>query len=481
MKGLQSKYVSCGVLMLATATSVAGQSGLLKHPNIIFILTDDQRADALGYAGNKIIQTPQMDRLARDGVYFKNAFATTPICAASRASILTGLYERTHGYTFQQGPLKKSYMNIAYPVILKRNGYYTGLFGKFGVDYKDAESLFDKADIYDRNDKFNDRRGYFYKTIGMDTVHLTRFTGYEGQEFIRNAPKDKPFCLALYFSAPHAHDPAPDQYFWQEKSNDRYADITVPAAVMTDDKYFNALPREVREGLNRTRWHWRYDTPEKYQHSMKGYYRMISEIDDEIGELRNVLGQQDIADNTVIIIMGDNGYFTGERQLAGKWLMYELSLNVPLIIYDPRAKRHQDVSDMVLNIDVPKTILDLAGISAPEPYQGLSLVPYVGQRKPEEVREAILFEHLWNLPQIPSSEGIRTSQWKYFRYRFISAPEELYNLNNDPMEKINLAQDPKYRDVLENMRIECNARIKKYTSAKLCSDDVDPKDVKDNF
>jgi len=482
MKRFASKnYVLGGVLMIGTATSVTGQSGSLKRPNIIFVLTDDQRADALGYAGNKIIQTPEMDRLAREGVYFKNAFVTTPISAASRASILTGLYERTHGYTFGQGDLKKPYMDIAYPVLLKNNGYYTGLFGKLGVNYKDAKSLFDKADIYDRNEKYKDRRGYFYKTIGKDTVHLTRFTGYEGQEFIRNAPKDKPFCLTLCFSAPHAHDPAPDQYFWQDKSNSRYAGITIPPPVMADDKYFNALPREVREGYNRTRWYWRYDTPEKYQHSMKGYYRMISEIDDEIGEIRKLLGEMGIADNTVIIFMGDNGYFTGERQLAGKWLMYDLSLKVPMIIYDPRVKKHQDVSDMVLNIDVPKTILDLAGVPAPEPYQGLSLVPYINRKKPEKVREAILFEHLWNIPQIPSSEGIRTEEWKYFRYRFIKAPEELYNLKNDPMEKINLAQDPKYRNVLDKLRSECNVQIKKYVAAKLCSDAVDPKDVKVNF
>ena len=460
--------------MVGTVVPVIAQSSSLKRPNIIFILTDDQRADALGYAGNKIIQTPEMDRLAREGVYFKNAFVTSPISAASRASILTGLYERTHGYTFGQGSLKKQYMDISYPVILKKNGYYTGLFGKLGVDYKDAESLFDKADIYDRNEKYKDRRGYFYKKIGNEIVHLTRFTSYEGQEFIRNAPKDKPFFLALCFSAPHAHDPAPEQYFWQDKSNTRYADITIPPPVMADDKYFNALPREVREGYNRTRWYWRFDTPEKYQHSMKGYYRMISEIDDEIGEIRKLLEEQGIADNTVIIFMSDNGYFTGERQLAGKWLMYDISLKVPLIIYDPRVNKHQDVSDMVLNIDVPKTILDLAGVPAPEPYQGLSLVPYINQKKPEKVREAILFEHLWNLPQIPSSEGIRTEEWKYFRYRFINAPEELYNLKNDPMEKINLAQDPEYKDVLDRLRNECNAQIQKYIAAKLCPDSVNP-------
>jgi arylsulfatase A-like enzyme len=140
------------------------------------------------------------------------------------------------------------------------------------------------------------------------------------------------------------------------------------------------------------------------------------------------------------------------------------------MIYDPRAKKHHDISDMVLNIDVPKTILDLAGIKAPREYQGISLLSYVRSKKPEKVREAILFEHLWQLPQIPSSEGIRTSKWKYFRYRFIKTPEELYDLESDPMETNNLAEDPKYKKVVDQLRNECDAQIAKYTKAKLIPD-----------
>lgn len=439
-------------------------------PNIIFILTDDHRWDALGYAGNKIIQTPAMDKLAGEGVYFRKAFVTTPICAASRASILCGMYERTHGYTFQQGPLKEPYMQLSYPVILKQQGYYTGFFGKLGVTYKNAEKLFNEADIYDRNDQYADRRGYFYKTIGKDTVHLTRYTGHQAHQFIRSAPDNKPFCLSLSFSAPHAHDKAPEQYIWQKKSDERYAGIKIPPALLADDQYFNALPKEVREGFNRLRWTWRFDTPEKYQHSVKGYYRMISEIDDEIAELRRVLEEKGIADNTIIILMGDNGYYLGERQLAGKWLMHDNSLHVPLIIYDPRAQQHHEVNEMVLNIDIPKTILDLAGIKLPKEYQGKSLLAYINGEKPEKVRDAILFEHLWKLAEIPSSEGIRTAKWKYFRYRFIKTPEELYNLENDPLETNNLALDPMHKQVIDELRRKCDAQIRKYTRAKLVSD-----------
>ncbi|MBK7628598.1 MAG: sulfatase [Bacteroidales bacterium] len=450
-------------------------------PNIIFILTDDHRWDAMSYAGNKIIRTPQMDRLASEGTWFKNAFVTTPISAASRASLLTGMYERTHGYTFQQGPLKEPYMQLSYPVILKQNGYYTGFFGKLGVTYKNAEMLFDTADIYDRNGNFPDRRGYFFKTIGADTVHLTRYTGFQAQEFIKDAPSDKPFCLSLSFSAPHAHDNAPEQYIWQKKSDELYSDITIPDPLLGEDKYFMALPKEAREGYNRLRWTWRFDTPEKYQKSIKGYYRMITEIDDEIGELRKVLEDKGIAENTIIILMGDNGYFLAERQLADKWLMYDNSLHVPLIIFDPRAKKHGDISDMVLNIDIAKTILDIAAVEIPEEYQGISLMPYVWNKKPEKVREEILFEHLWKLPEIPSSEGIRTNEWKYFRYRFIEAPEELYDLKNDPLETKNLAPDPAYNEILSRLRKECDNQIEKYTKAKLVSDYTPPEEIDKSF
>jgi len=451
-----------------------------RKPNIIFILTDDQRMDALGYAGNPIIKTPALDKMAREGVFFRNAMVTTPISAASRASILTGLYERTHGYTFQQGPLKKPYMDISYPVVLRQNGYYTGFFGKLGVDYIDASSLFDQAEIYDRNDRAKDRRGYFYKKIGNDTVHLTRYTGYQAQEFIKNTTSE-PFCLSLSFSAPHAHDPAPEQFFWQSKSDTLYQNVTIPDPALEDDVYFNKLPKEVRDGFNRTRWHWRFDTPEKYQQSVKGYYRMITEIDDEINEIRRVLQEKGIADNTILIFMGDNGFFLGERQIADKWLMYDLSIRVPMIIYDPRKAKHNDVKDMVLNIDIPKTILSLAGVKVPEIYQGKSLIPYLKGKKSTMKRESILFEHLWNFKPIPSSEAIRTKEWKYIRYRTIEAPEELYDLKADPDEKYNLADNPKYKKILVKLRKECASQSEKYKAAKLCSDAIDPKDVKTNF
>ena len=437
-------------------------AGQAERPNIIFILTDDQRWDALGYAGNQLISTPEMDKLAREGTYFKQALVTTPICAASRASILSGTYERTHGYNFQTGPIGDQYMREAYPRLVREAGYYTGFFGKFGVRYDHQDQLFDVYEDYDRNNAYKDRRGYYYKTLGDDTVHLTRYTGQQALDFIEQAPRDQPFCLSLSFSAPHAHDAAPDQYFWQPETASLLENTTMPGPDLAEDRYFDELPAPVRAGFNRLRWTWRYDTPEKYQHSVKGYYRMISGIDREIAKIREQLAQRGLDKNTVIILMGDNGYFMGERQLAGKWLLYDNSIRVPLIVYDPRANKHQDIDVMALNIDVPPTILEMAGVDRPSEYQGKSLLPIVTGRTASLNRDTVLIEHLWEFDNIPPSEGVRTKDWKYFRYVNDQSVEELYNLQKDPREIDNLAQQADYQKVLTEFRRKCDQLIRKY-------------------
>lgn len=446
----------CALSLKAQKTKEAQQT---KRPNIIFILTDDQRFDALGYAGNKLISTPEMDKLAQEGSYFKNAIVTTPICAASRASLLTGLHERTHSYNFQTGNIRDSYMAHSYPTILKNNGYHTGFFGKYGVRYDHLDQQFDVYDSYDRNGAFKDKRGYYYKTMGKDTVHLTRYTGQQAIDYIANSNTDSPFCLSLSFSAPHAHDNAVDQYFWQPESDKLLQDTLMPGPDLGEDKYFYQQPQFVRDGFNRTRWYWRYDTPQKYQHSVKGYYRMISGIDREITKIREELKKKGLDKNTVIILMGDNGYFLGERQLAGKWLLYDNSIRVPLIVFDPRLKKQQDYDALALNIDVPSTILDLAGIEKPKEWQGKSLMPIIKNPKTDFNRDTILIEHLWEFENIPPSEGVRTKDWKYFRYVNDKSFEELYDLKDDPKEINNLAKDPKYASKLESFRKKTSSLI----------------------
>ncbi|MEQ8687169.1 MAG: sulfatase [Imperialibacter sp.] len=441
------------LLLICLSGYVYGQKN---RPNIIFILTDDQRWDALGHAGNSIIQTPEMDKLAREGVYFKNAFVTTPICAASRATIITGLYERKHNYTFQQPPVKNEFIDNSYPAVLKSEGYYGGFLGKMGVNFENKRdtSLFD---VYKPEPV-----GAYFRLVeeGTKHKHTTDVIRDNAIDFIEKAPADQPFCLSISFHAPHADDSSPQQYFWPQEVDSLYQNVTIPGPSMADDNYFMKLPLPVREGFNRARWNWRFDSPEKYQQMVKGYYRMITGIDRAIAKIRTALEAKGVDKNTVIILMGDNGYFLGERQLAGKWLMYEPSLRVPLIIYDPSGVGAKTVEDMALNVDIAPTILDFAQAKVPGSYQGMSLTGHSKKTKMAVPRrEAFLCEHLWNFKPIAASEGIRTEKYKYFRYRDIQDSEELYDLANDPWETKNLVQDKASEKILAALRKQCNEEI----------------------
>jgi len=434
-----------------------------KNPNIIFILTDDQRWDALGQGGNDIIQTPNMDQLAKDGIYFKNAFVTTPICAASRASIITGLYERTHQFTFSTPPLSRKFINLSYFHQLKKHGYHTGFIGKFGMSFEDQmdTTLFDYYDPY--------MARFYYRLAGEawdEHKYLTYLTGEKAINFVKNAPADKPFCLSISFNAPHAEDQSPDQYIYPEDLKNLYEDITIPDPPLYENKYFKEQPDYVKKGLNKIRWYWRFDSPEKYQKMVKAYYRMITAIDKVLGDIRQTLKANGQDENTVIIFTSDNGYFLGERGLAGKWLMYENSIRVPLIIYDPRTENNSQTNDqLVLNIDIAPTIMDYAGIKIPEDIQGQSLIPVL--KDPSfSIRKQFLCEHLYDLKFIPKSEGIRSREWKYFRYINDPDHEELYDLVNDPMEVDNLVSDNNSLEELKALRKECNEKIEELIKAR---------------
>ena len=422
-----------------------------QQPNIIFILTDDQRWDALGFAGNEIIYTPEMDRLAKEGCYFSNAFVTTPICAASRASIMTGLYERTHGFTFGTPPLDRKYIEQSYPALLKEHGYRTGFIGKFGMHYQDKAdtSLFD---FYKRPGERGGPTAYYRLTSdGERHQHLSSIIGDLSLEFLSTQSEQKaPFCLSISFHAPHAEDGDPNQYIYPLDLDSLYQDIEMPWPIMATDADFMAQPEYVREGLNRIRWYWRFDSPEKYQERLKGYYRMISGVDRELGRIRTELDRLGLAENTIIILMGDNGYFLGERQFAGKWLMYDNSLRVPLIVFDPKSKS-SSTDFMALNIDIASTILDYAGVAVPESIAGQSLKPLVqGQGQLE--RDYFMGEHLFNHPKIPKSEGIRTKRFKYFRYIDHPEREEFYDLEKDPREAKNLIYDESHQTTIRRLR-----------------------------
>ena len=467
MNKMNKKYFHlagvCAVLFFSYSASKGKIYQKIKKsspPNIIFIVTDDQRWDMLGCAGNQIIQTPNIDRMASSGVRFSHAFVTTPICAASRASILTGLYERTHDFTFNKPPLKKAYTDTSYPVLLRQAGYRTGFVGKFGVNIDvPVDSLF----------SWKKMNGFpYWKTVNGKKKHLTEIQGEEALQFIRESTPGEPFCLSLSFSAPHADDGSKEQYFWTESVDTMYRIATIPVPSTAAPSFYEALPDFLKGTMSRERWHWRFDTPEKFQSMVKGYYRMISELDLVVGKIRGQLDQLGIAENTIIILIGDNGYYLGDRGYADKWLMHDVSIRVPLIIYDPRrpATENKVLDQMVLNIDVSPTILELAGISLPERLQGKSLLPLVSGQE-VKWRNSIFCEHLMNETRIPNSECIRTEEWKFIRYPIHPEYVELYNLKTDPWEEHNLAGKPEYKKQILQFQEQCNRKIRQLVISKV--------------
>jgi arylsulfatase A-like enzyme len=421
------------------------------RPNVLFILTDDQRWDMMGCAGNPIIRTPNMDALAKDGVRFRNMFVTTAICAASRASIFTGLYERTHRYTFNTKPITDEHVAISYPALLRQAGYRTGFVGKFGVGVEKGATarMFDSFVPLTRNP-------YWKKQPGGTEKHLTDIEGEKAVAFLDTVKPGEPFCLSVSFNAPHAEDNDPKQYFWQKEVDDLYKDAVLPVPRTMADEFFNAQPDFLKNSESRVRFKWRFDEPRKYQEMVKGYYRMISGVDLVVGRLREALRKRGLADNTVIVFTSDNGYFLGDRGFADKWYIYEHSIRVPLLVFDPRAEkadRGRVVEAPVLNVDLCPTLLELAGVAIPKAAQGRSLVPLLKGRTPADWRTDFFYEHLFEHNKIPKSEGVRGERFTYVRW-FEQKPlvEELYDHVADFDETRNLVVDPKYADVLAKMR-----------------------------
>ena len=376
------------VLQLACTVANAQPPG---PPNILFLMTDNQRWDALGSAGNSIIQTPNLDRLAAEGVRFENMFNTTAICAASRASILTGQYRRTHGYTFNTPPLSRQAMAKSYPALLREAGYRTGFIGKFGIE-TESGAIGDMFDFYSYREAYGTSSPYFRQQPDGTTRHVTRLNGDDAVAFLQSTTPDQPFALSVSFSAPHPEDDNPDQYIYDTAYEDLYQNDTIPPANVSDPVYFDLLPDFIQDSLGRDRWFQRFDTPEKYQRMIKSMYRMITGVDEQVGRIRDELERLALDDNTVVIFTSDNGMMVGEHGLTGIWLGYEPSIRAPLIISDPRldaARQGSQVDQMALNIDLPATMLELAGVDIPEEVQGSSLQPLLaGEPTPWRTHDA---------------------------------------------------------------------------------------------
>ncbi len=433
-----------------------------QKPNIIFLLADDLRYNSLGCMGNSIIITPTIDRLASHGTLFKNAYVTTSICCISRASIFSGQYAaRHHIYDFTTDFSESVRMNN-FPALLKRNGYYTGFIGKYGV----GDSL--PAMDYNYWKGFPGQGVYFSNDAAGKPVHSTDMMGEQALEFLRGRDKSKPFCLQVSFKAPHVEDnnKLHNGYVYSPFYENYYSKETIPASPTGEDKFYLAFPEPFRVNAKgipneaRVRWEQRFSTPEKYQESVKSYYRLVTGMDDAIKRIVEELVKNGLEKNTVIIFSSDNGYAIGDHGLEGKWFGQNESIRVPTIIYDGRnpADQHNN-NQLVLNVDLAPTILDYAGIPAPASMQGKSMRPFTeGMMAP--LRKEFYYEHQYDTEgskvYLPKSEGLVQLRYKYMRYFNGKDPdnfiyEELYDQLLDPFEVHNLSNSAGEAEMKEQM------------------------------
>jgi len=438
--------------LLTALVLFAGFCQAADRPNIVFMFCDDLRYDCVGANGNKIIHTPHIDKLAGEGVSFDNVFVTTAICVTSRASIMTGQYAARSNLRMSntRGTLSPEKLAMTYHGIMKQAGYQIGYVGKYHVGNP-------PKNFFDVNGAYAGQGSYMSKKRG----HLTAYIGDCAEKALEDfAKSEKPFILTLGFKAPHVQDGKKPPFYPYDKqrTGHLYNDVTIPPAPLSDPEFFETQPDFIRnpKNLNRLRWTWRLKDPQQYQRSVKGYYRCVSGVDLVVGRVVKKLKDLGIDKKTIVVFSSEHGVYLGQRGLAGKWLAHEPSIRIPLIVYDPRlpaAQRGTRRKQMALTIDFAPTFLDFAGIPKGPRMQGESLVEILNGKPPANWRTEFFYDHYYKPGIIPSSEAVRTEEWKYIRYVHMKPVfEELYHLKEDPLEAKNLAKDPNYASKLEEFR-----------------------------
>jgi arylsulfatase A-like enzyme len=399
--------------------------------------------------GTPIIQTPNIDQLARQGTLFQNNFCATAICCTSRANIFTGRYGTPLGLHRFDKPLPEEAWRQSYPMLLKAAGYRTGFIGKFGI----GDPL--PKDDFDFWRGYSGQGRYFEDPDGKG-VHLTRRMSGQALEFLEGCTSEHPFCLSVSFKAPHVDDAATVNLFPPDPADlGLYAKDVIPEPKTATDAAWKRMPGFLRESEGHVRWQTRFGTPAMFQDTAKNIYRLITGVDRAIGEMIAKLEERGLRENTLIVFTSDNGFFMGERRFEGKWLVYEESIRTPLIVFDPRLPatlRGRRLDPMTLNLDIAPTLLDFAGLEPPALMRGRSLRPLL-YGEDTDWRKEWFYEHHFEHPKIPRSEGVRTERWKYIRY-LDTAPlyEEIYDLSADPLEQTNLVAEEAHKETLMGLR-----------------------------
>ena len=478
-------------------------------PNILVILSDDQRADHLGVNGHPVLRTPNLDRLADEGMNFHNAFASSTACTPNRTCILTGQYERKHGVNFNSGSsLKEEAWERTYPMLLKKAGYYVGYVGKnhtpigksdLGVGYPSGvmEGSFNywygnhnHSTFYPKNNFPIYRNARANSQVEIFTEGALNFlseqNGFAGaKEFLKSRPLDQPFCLLVNLNVPHNKGTGTmrmlpkDPELYKSAYRDQLEDIPIPATYL-DEHEINRpkLPKHVYNGQYIDSYNYVKNRADLLERMVR-VCQTVEGVDRMVGALMAKLKQDGVADNTVTFFTSDHGIQHGEHGLGGKVLLYEESLRVPMIVHDPRIPKENRVGkseELVVSMDLAPTVLELAGLQVDEEMQGLSLIPLMNQ-KTVRWRNDFFAENLFTGQNYPRIEAVREKELKYIRYfpkshripyrKLLLASiegespifEELYDLSKDPQERKNLVGEKDYRMDLVRLRKRCQQLV----------------------
>ena len=476
-------------LLAAANDGRAKEQDLAGRPNIVMILTDDQRYDAIGYAGNDAIQTPNLDRLARSGLIFENCFVNTSICAVNRANILSGQYPARHGIDDFYKAFTPEQLADSAPGRLRNAGYQTAFFGKWGVG-DSPERTHQGAAVFDYWAGQPEQTNYFHESdcryvnfdgstrplndlcdcpadsrgkaghkvrIGrenlVDPIHVdSQVTPLHVKRFLDGRDKSRPFCMVLFFKSPHG--PFGD---WDPSlaAAIKPGNIKFPAAATLANA--DREPEIVKESLGWPTGQTLLNNPQRHDKSIRDYYRSIASMDLGVGRVMDELKQRGLARSTVVLFTSDNGYFSGEHGLGGKWLMYEPSLRVPGFLYDPRVGGGKSTDRMVITTDFSATMLALAGLEIPDSMTGRDLSA-LAENPQAAWREDFLYDHPYGHGgRIPRTLGVRTKPHSYTRYIDPTPPfEQLFDLQADSDQLNNLAENPEYAELLHQLRHRCD-------------------------
>jgi len=446
---------------LALAAAFPGSPAhAAERPNIVYIMTDDHAAHALSCYGSKVNKTPNLDRIATEGMRFENCFVTNSLCGPSRATLLTGKYSHVNG--FRQNGDRFDGSQVTFPKLLQKAGYQTAVVGKWHLETDPTG--FDYWNILPG-------QGAYHNPVFIEMGERKKHQGYVTDlitdfaiEWLRKRDKSRPFCLLYHHKAPHrnwqpdakhaalyedAPIPEPETLRddWATRSSAaRNSQMTVARHLTPGD-----LKKPVPPGLTPdAEFKWRY------QRYMQDYLRCVASVDDNVGRMLEFLDKEGLAENTIVVYTSDNGFFLGDHGWFDKRFMFEESLRVPFLVRYPKLVKPGTTSDrMAINCDYAPTFLDLAGVEAPGGLQGRSLRPILEGKPPADWRKSIYY-HYYEFPgahAVQRHYGVRTETHKLIHYYRIDE-WELFDLKKDPHELRNVYADPAHAEVLKQMRGE---------------------------